>query len=179
VVPYTLSSPELCGATGLADAILDPSGNIGTSLRANFAMALGVEPNSAFIYALWVCDGTYIPLAKDAAINQVDVSDFVVGRRLRSFSNFEGPTTAVVMRHLSATTSKLNITLDGQTVVVELGVRIPTAIAPQMSAFLGATLGGGSSAEIAATASALDAAIRDLAGIAPNSVCPAAPSRIC
>jgi hypothetical protein len=170
VVPYTLSSPDLCSAAGLVDTILDPAGSIGTALRANFATALGLEPNSAFIYALWVCDGTYIPLQKDAAINQVDVSGFVAGRRLRSFGSYNGPMTALVMRRLAATTSSLNITLDGQTVVVELGVSIPTAIAPQMSAFLAATLGGGTAAEIASAAAALDAAIRDLANDAPSSV---------
>ncbi len=171
-VPFTISSPDLCNAGGLVDAILDPTGRVGPPLRANFASAVGLNPKVTFIHAVWACDGSYFPVARDAAINKLDVSSLVSkggnGERRLRLDGVESGASVVLSRRLSAMTDRLNITLDGQTFVVELGVSVPTAIATQISAFLSATLGGGSASEIALAASALDLAISRLVTSAPE-----------
>lgn len=171
LVPYTLNSETLCSATGLIEAILDPEGNIGPVLRAQFALALGFSDSASFINAIIACDGAYFPVERDAPVNVLNISELAESLReateLRRLSSRMAGSS--LRRRLVDSVDRLSVTLDGQTLIVELGLRIPSAISGQMTNFLRALIGGDST-QITTAATDLNDAITTLASTSPDAV---------
>ena len=75
--------------------------------------------------------------------------------------------------------NSLNITLDGETLVVQLGVSVPAILAQSLAQYLSLTMSNASSASIAAAAAAVASIIASPAyvnafsgGSSPNAVSP-------
>jgi hypothetical protein len=136
VMPYSISSPTLCSATGVVDSVLKPTSGVALSLRGNLSVALGIPSSAAFIVAVTACDSTTTLVAQNAPVNTAIVPGGIPGRRLQT---------------AALNTSSLNLVIDGQTLVITLGFTIPNSVAPAMSAFLSASMSGTASPATMAT----------------------------
>jgi hypothetical protein len=136
VMPYSISSPTLCSATGVVDSVLKPTSGVALSLRGNLSVALGIPSSAAFIVAVTACDSTTTLVAQNAPVNTAVVPGGIPGRRLQT---------------AALNTSSLNLVIDGQTLVITLGFTIPNSVAPAMSAFLSASMSGTASPATMAT----------------------------
>jgi hypothetical protein len=136
VMPYAISSPTLCSAAGVVEAILKPTSGVALSLRGNLSVALGIPSSSAFIVAVTACDSKTTLVAQNAPINTAVVPGGISGRRLQT---------------AALDTSSLNLVIDGQTLVITLGFTIPNSVAPAMSAFMSASMSGTASPATMAT----------------------------
>jgi uncharacterized protein YjbI with pentapeptide repeats len=222
LVAYSLTSGAVCSSDDAVKSFLDPSSNVGPSLRAAFAGSLGYNMSDALITGFMDCTGNYTPVPADSPVNLVYDPSLVPGaddkaaaassssssgsgrlRLLRALvadavsgrlpgqqgAVARGPAAAPAARGLSAaprpvsvrlggssssssaagrggrsllqTLSQLSLSVNGETLVVELSVAVPVKVAPALADFLKATMSGASAATITAAAAALDAAVHD------------------
>jgi hypothetical protein len=138
-VPYVLSSPSMCRGASAVALVLDPSSGIAAGMRTSFAGPLGLPPSATFIQSVTSCDSTVTLVDRDAPVN-VALNISTKGRRLQS-------------------TSSLTLNLDGNSIIIDLGLSIPTAVADVMTRFVMAVLNGTSPSEIAAAGAALSVAL--------------------
>jgi hypothetical protein len=136
VMPYSISSPNLCSAAGVVDSVLKPTSGVALSLRGNLSVALGIPSSATFIVAVTACDSTTTLVAQNAPINTAPVPGGIARRRLQT---------------AALNTSSLSLLIDGQTLVITLGFTIPNSVAPAMSAFLSASMSGTASPATMAT----------------------------
>jgi len=147
LVPYLISSPEVCASTAVADKFLDPSTGIAINLRYSMATSLGYNGSAAFVSGLVLCDNTYIPVDKNAAINKANAD------QLFNTTNNNNNRR----RRLYDMLNSLSLPIDGTTVVVELGVSVPSILAPALTNLMVAMITNQSTADIQALAANLTA----------------------
>ena len=153
LVPYLLSSADMCASTEIANKFLDPSTGIAINLRYSMATSLGYNGSAAFVSGLVLCDNTYLPVDKDAAINTVN-ADTPFNGTTKSSSSISNR-----RRRLYDMLNKLNLPINGQTIVVELGVSVPAVLAPALTNLMVALITNAPASEIQALAANLSAAM--------------------
>lgn len=160
LMPYAIHSAELCNASAVAEKVLSPSDGFGVQLRATFASSLGYNASATFITGIIDCGGVSIPVARDALVNELDPSQLnvtsLVRRRLSASSG-----VLRLSRALYESLSQLQLSVDGATIIIELGVDVPVAIAGPLANFLSAVLSGANATVLAASTAALQAALAD------------------
>jgi len=120
------------------------------------ASSLGYNGSSAFVSGLMVCDGTYIPVDTSASINTVNADI----NKVNADKPFNGTVDSSSSntnrrRRLYDMLNKLNLPIDGQTVVVELGVAVPAILAPALTNLMVALMTNQSATDIQALAANL------------------------
>jgi hypothetical protein len=145
LVAYQLRSSDVCVSRNSTVAtILSPESGMAAALRSSFARTLSYNASSAFISGLLVCGGDYIPVDKTAPVNVVN-PDAVLAA---AASSAQGPARSLRLRQLQTSTTtpsnqtlaSLNLTINGDTVTVELGVQVPQMLAGSLATFLSAVL---------------------------------------
>ncbi len=174
LIAYSLNSSALCAANDTASRFLDPSTGIAPAMRYTFASSLAFNVSRTFISGLIVCDSQYIPVARTAPINTAQVGD-IAGVTEDMPSTRRRMLLSASLRMLQASSSttlgQLNLNLDGQTIIVELGVMIPQMLAPAMASLLTASLAGDANAvrAVAANITAIMSSPAYLAAFPPGS----------
>lgn len=174
LIAYSMSSASLCNASNVIDKVLSPTTGFGLALRSSFAVSLGYNATSTFIDGVIVCNGTEVLVARDDPINSIDPANAtavaqLVGGGSRRLSSSTSSSSS--FRRLSNTVGSLQLSMDGQTNVIELGVDVPIAVAGPLAGFLQATLSGANASVVAGYASSLAAALSDPPLLAQASRC--------
>jgi hypothetical protein len=131
-------------------------------LRAAFADALGFPASETFISGLLVCDGTYIEVDKNDPVNVVDPAVALGGAEEEHAGHDR------VLRRLQTSQVQVSITLDGSTVVVMMGVSVPSSLAPSLSSYLEAVMSDDPSADVSSAANDFLSAYQSLAATFPS-----------
>ena len=138
-------------------------------MRASFARTLGYNTSQTFVKGIIACDGRFVAVNKTDPINVASPELSLIGDDLSgNSSNSESRRLLLGLRRLqgpSASASpepnvflnSLNISLDGETLVVQLGVSVPAILAQSLSQYLSLAMTNASSASIAAAAAAVAA----------------------
>ena len=175
-------------------------------MRASFARTLGYNTSQTFVKGIIACDGRFVAVNKTDPINIASHELSLIGDDFNGNSSSSSPGANVSgnsssspgesrrlllglrrMQGSSASASpepnvflnSLNITLDGETLVVQLGVSVPAILAQSLAQYLSLTMSNASSASIAAAAAAVASIIASPAyvnafsgGSSPNAVSP-------
>ncbi len=138
-------------------------------MRASFARTLGYNTSQTFVKGVIACDGRFVAVNKTDPIN-IASSDFsLIGEDLnsnRTSNPGESRRLLLGLRRMQGSSASaspepnvlldsLNITLDGETLVVQLGVSVPAILAQSLAQYISLTMSNASSASIAAAAAAV------------------------
>jgi hypothetical protein len=142
---------------------------IAVTMRASFARTLGYNTSQTFVKGVIACDGRFVAVNKTDPIN-IASSDFsLIGEDLnsnRTSNPGESRRLLLGLRRMQGSSASaspepnvlldsLNITLDGETLVVQLGVSVPAILAQSLAQYISLTMSNASSASIAAAAAAV------------------------
>jgi len=172
LVPYTVTSENgACNSDRVISEFFNPSTRIAVTMRASFARTLGYNTSQTFVKGIIACDGRFVAVNKTDPINVASPELSLIGDELSGNSSSissESRRLLLGLRRLqvpSASASpepnvflnSLNISLDGETLVVQLGVSVPAILAQSLSQYLSLAMTNASSASIAAAAAAVAA----------------------
>ena len=166
LVPYYVTAKgRECDSEKAIKTVLNPESEVATTVRAGFATTLGYEPNRALVTGVIACDNRFTAVPPSHPINvanatlKVKFGDDRFDDRRRRLQASPDPE---IFSYLNS----LNLTLDGHTVVIELGLAVPSMIGPALSRFISLVMGNAATTEIAAAAAAVDAVLKSPAYIA-------------
>jgi hypothetical protein len=138
-------------------------------MRASFARTLGYNTSQTFVKGVIACDGRFVAVNKTDPINIASSDLSLIGDDLNSNSSSspgESRRLLLGLRRMQGSSASaspepnvlldsLNITLDGETLVVQLGVSVPAILAQSLAQYISLTMTNASSASIAAAAAAV------------------------
>jgi hypothetical protein len=171
-----------CNSDRVISEFFNPSTRIAVTMRASFARTLGYNTSQTFVKGVIACDGRFVAVNKTDPINIASHELSLIGDDFYGNSSSSSPGANVSgnltsspgesrrlllglrrMQGSSASASpepnvflnSLNISLDGETLVVQLGVSVPAILAQSLAQYLSLTMSNASSASIAAAAAAV------------------------
>jgi hypothetical protein len=138
-------------------------------MRASFARTLGYNTSQTFVKGVIACDGRFVAVNKTDPINIASSDLSLIGDDLNSNSSSspgESRRLLLGLRRMQGSSASaspepnvlldsLNITLDGETLVVQLGVSVPAILAQSLAQYISLMMTNASSASIAAAAAAV------------------------
>jgi hypothetical protein len=177
-VVYRISaSAGVCSADKAISKLLDPNSRVTPKMRRRFARALGFNTTQAFLVAVKACSGRFLPVPRSHPVNDpfneadIDSDDDVNGGRFllqtlpvgirsgRGLRRLQGSAALNGTNGTDEYLDMLNLTLDGSSVTVELGVALPVSVARPLASYMTLVMNSAPAADISAAAASLAVAI--------------------